>query len=117
LTPCPGPDNHVAELPSDKILLDYIRRAVALNEDGVKLPRPVNRPPKKEAKAPAYFVAALKKNKKALAAFEAFSLTHQREYVEWLSDAKPEDTRAKRLATALEWIAEGKPRNWKYRKK
>jgi len=47
-------------------------------------------------------------------AFKAFSPSHQREYVEWLTDAKGEDTRARRLATAIAWIAQGKPRNWKY---
>jgi bacteriocin resistance YdeI/OmpD-like protein len=45
---------------------------------------------------------------------DKFSPSHRREYIEWLTEAKTEATRAKRLATALEWMAEGKPRNWKY---
>jgi len=70
---------------------------------------------KKELTVPHYFLAALKKNKKALATFEAFSPSHQREYVEWVTEAKQEATRAKRLATAIEWMAEGKSRHWKYK--
>src|SRR5436190_182315 len=61
--------------------------------------------------------AALRKNKKAKAAFEAFPPSHKREYAEWITEAKGEDTRARRLATALEWISAGKSRNWKYEKK
>ncbi len=58
--------------------------------------------------------SALKKNKKALAAFEAFSPSCRREYVEWITEAKREETRAKRLKTGIEWTAKGKARNWKY---
>jgi uncharacterized protein YdeI (YjbR/CyaY-like superfamily) len=65
---------------------------------------------------PDYFLAALKKNKKALATFEAFPPSHKREYVDWITEAKQEATRAKRMATALEWLSEGKDKNWKYRK-
>ena len=102
----------VSELPADKILLEYIREAVALNEQGVKAPS--RRKPKKELTIPYYFMDALKKNKKALATFEAFSPSHKREYVEWVTEAKREETRAQRLATAIVWMAEGKPHNWKY---
>jgi uncharacterized protein YdeI (YjbR/CyaY-like superfamily) len=65
---------------------------------------------------PDYLAAALKKNKKASAAFEAFSPSHRREYIEWLIEARTEATRQRRLDTAIEWIAEGKSRNWKYEK-
>jgi uncharacterized protein YdeI (YjbR/CyaY-like superfamily) len=58
--------------------------------------------------------SALARNAKARAAFEGFSPSHRREYVEWIEDAKRDDTRRKRLATAIEWMGEGKPRNWKY---
>ena len=61
-------------------------------------------------------LAAIKKNKKAHAAFTAFSPSHQREYIEWITDAKTEETRNRRLETAVEWIAEGKGRNWKYQR-
>ena len=63
---------------------------------------------------PDYMTAALEKNKKALAIFDRFSPSHKREYVEWITEAKGEDTRHRRLAQAIEWMAEGKPRNWKY---
>jgi uncharacterized protein YdeI (YjbR/CyaY-like superfamily) len=56
----------------------------------------------------------LKKNKKALAAFEAFSPSHKREYVAWVTEARTEETRARRMQTTLEWLAEGKSRHWKY---
>jgi uncharacterized protein YdeI (YjbR/CyaY-like superfamily) len=65
-------------------------------------------------KAPAYMRAAIGKNKKAAAAWKAFSPSHQREYVEWITGAKSEETRARRLETAVAWIGEGKGRNWKY---
>lgn len=104
----------ISQLPPDEVLLEYIREAVALNEQGVKVPVAKKRVPKKELKIPDDFARALKKNKKALATFEAFSPSNKREYVEWITDAKQEETRVKRLATAIEWMAEGKPRNWKY---
>ena len=59
-------------------------------------------------------MTALKKNKTALATYNAFSPSHKREYVEWLTDAKTEATRDRRLTQAVAWIAEGKARNWKY---
>ena len=105
----------VSQLPPDKVVLEYIREAVALNEQGVKAPAPKKKP-KAELEVPDYFLTALKKNKKALATFEAFSPSSKREYVEWVTEAKQEATREKRLGTAIEWMAEGKSRNWKYMK-
>jgi uncharacterized protein YdeI (YjbR/CyaY-like superfamily) len=107
----------VSQLPSDQVLLGYIREAVTLNEQGAKLPARPKKPRQEELKMPDYFMAELKKNKKALAVFEKFSPSNKREYVEWLTEAKQDATREKRLATAIEWIAQGKPRNWKYMKK
>ena len=66
---------------------------------------------------PDYFLAALRKSKKALANFEGMSPSHQREYIEWITEAKTEQTREKRLQTTLEWLAQGKSRNWKYERK
>jgi uncharacterized protein YdeI (YjbR/CyaY-like superfamily) len=103
------------DLPPDKVLLDLLKQAKKLNDDGVKSPRVVKA--RKELKTPSYFLDALKKNKKALASFEAFSPSHKREYVEWITEAKTEPTREKRMDQALEWISEGKPRNWKYMRK
>jgi uncharacterized protein YdeI (YjbR/CyaY-like superfamily) len=103
----------VDELPSDAVLLRYIKAAVALNEQGVKLPRPA-RPKKPPPKVPADLAAAFRKNPKAKATYDAFPPSHQREYVEWITEAKQEATRLKRLATAIAWMAQGKSRHWKY---
>ena len=105
----------LADLPSDKVLTRYIKEAARLNDEGVKVEKPKAKP-KPELAVPPYFTAALKKNKKALKTFEDFSPSAKREYVEWLTDAKTDATRDKRLAQAVEWIAEGKQRNWKYMK-
>lgn len=103
----------VKDLPSPKLLAGYIKKAMQLNEEGVTVPRaPAKSRP--APKAPDDLAAALKKNKKAAAVYAAFSPSAQREYVDWISEAKRNETRAKRLATAIEWIAEGKQRNWKY---
>jgi len=103
----------VSDLPPKKELLGYIKKAMALNEAGIKeAKRPVK--PKPVLATPKELTAALKKNKAALATFEGFSPSAKREYVEWIVDAKTDDTRAKRIAQAVEWIAEGKKRNWKY---
>jgi uncharacterized protein YdeI (YjbR/CyaY-like superfamily) len=102
------------DLPSDKILIDYIKEAARLNKDGVKLPAKTKTAHKKELVIPDYFMKALGKNKKALKTFETFSPANKREYVEWITGAKSEETRNKRLETAINWMAEGKIRNWKY---
>ncbi len=101
------------DLPNDKILIGYIKQAVKLNESGVKTPRAK---PKAKSRlvVPDYFLAALKKNEQALATFGKFSPSCKREYVEWITEARREETRVKRLATAIEWMAKGKARNWKY---
>jgi uncharacterized protein YdeI (YjbR/CyaY-like superfamily) len=103
----------VKELPPKKTVIAYIKRAMTLNEEGTPLPkRPAK--PKNELAMPDEFMAAIRQNKKALAAYEKFSPSHKREYIEWIVDAKREETRGKRIAQAVEWMAEGKPRNWKY---
>jgi uncharacterized protein YdeI (YjbR/CyaY-like superfamily) len=106
----------VDELPSDKILLEYIAEAVALNEAGKSVTRPKKSTGKKVLDVPEDLQAALKKNKVARATFEAFSNSHRHEYVEWITEAKQEATRRRRLATTIDWLANGKPRNWKYMK-
>ncbi|KAF0245356.1 MAG: hypothetical protein FD180_1671 [Planctomycetota bacterium] len=107
----------VSQLPPDGVLVDYVKRAVALNESGLKSPMSrAGKKPKPEAKVPPDLAAALKKNAKARAAFESFPPSHRREYIEWITEAKQEETRNRRLATTLEWLAKGKSRNWKYAK-
>lgn len=102
----------LSDLPGDKALLHYIKKAVKLNESGVKTP--AARGPKKRLIVPDYFRAALRRNKKAQATFENFSYSHKKEYVNWITEAKREETRERRIKTALQWLAEGKPQNWKY---
>lgn len=106
----------IKDLPPKKKLLALLKKARQLNDEGVKIEKP-KRLPKKEAKTPADLAAALKKNKKAAATFENFSPSHRREYIEWIASAKSDETRKRRLDQALEWLGEGKPRNWKYMKK
>jgi uncharacterized protein YdeI (YjbR/CyaY-like superfamily) len=108
-----GRITRLSDLPADRVLLGYVREAARLNEAGVKAPRKA-REPKKALATPADLGAALRKNAKAKDTFEAFSPSHRREYVEWITGAKTEETRRKRLGTAIEWMAQGKPRNWKY---
>lgn len=104
----------ISDLPKDEVLLGYLKEAVRLNEAGVKLPPRPKSKEKKPLVVPDYFLAALKQNKKARIAFENFSYSHQKEYVEWVTEAKREETRTQRLETAIAWLAEGKPRHWKY---
>jgi hypothetical protein len=108
----------LADLPRDEIVLDYIRQAVRLNEDDVRVPAPARkkRAPRPELAVPTYLAQALKANKRALATFQAFSPTHRREYIEWLTEAKKEETRTRRLTIAIEWLTAGKPRSWQYLK-
>jgi len=103
----------LSDLPGKKELLGYIKKAVELNEGGVKKPA-AKSGSKKKLVVPAYFRVALKKNKKAKTAFENFSYSHKKEYIDWITEAKREETRAKRIETAIAWLATGKSRNWKY---
>ena len=102
-----------SDLPPSKAIVTIIKTAVALNDAGVKTARP-----KPAAKArvvvPSYLRTALVKTPKAKVAFEAFSPSHKREYIEWITEAKQEATRERRLKQAIEWMAQGKARNWKY---
>jgi hypothetical protein len=104
------------ELPSHAVLVRLVRKATALNDQGTKAPRAAaaGAARKSPPRMPPALAAALKKNSRALAAYEAFSPSHKREYVEWIAGARQEATRQRRLATAIEWIAAGKSRNWKY---
>lgn len=115
----------LADLPADRELVAMIKAAVAFNIETVTN-RPKSRPAKvrqpaqpkrqvkREIQLPPDLRAALGKNKAARATFAKFSYSHQREYIEWITEAKREETRTKRLAQTIEWLSEGKPRNWKY---
>ena len=106
-----------SDLPSKKVLAGYIRKAALLNEQGVKEPRVKRKAPPKTLTIPADLSAAFKKSQKAQAGFDALSPSHKREYLEWITEAKGAETRARRLAQAIEWMAEGKSRNWKYERR
>ncbi len=106
----------ISDLPGKKALTGYIREAARLNESGVKLPPKTRPKERKPLIVPACLKSALKKNKQAMTVFENFSYTHRKEYVEWIMEAKTEETRLKRLETAIQWMGEGKSRHWKYLK-
>jgi uncharacterized protein YdeI (YjbR/CyaY-like superfamily) len=108
-----GKITKLSDLPSKKVLAGYIKEAMKLNETGVKKPVAVKKAPR-EVTVPEELASALEKNAKARATFEGFSPSHKREYVEWINEAKTEATRERRVQTTIEWLAEGKPRNWKY---
>jgi uncharacterized protein YdeI (YjbR/CyaY-like superfamily) len=109
----------IDDLPSRRDLARLVKEAARLNADGVTAPEePRKRPSEtRTLKVPDGLATALRKNKKAQATFDAFSYTNKKDYVEWITEAKSDDTRQKRLEQAIEWMAEGKPRNWKYMKK
>ncbi len=112
-----GKITSLKDLPSDKKLVSYIKEAMKLNEQGIKLPPKPKTTVNKVVEVPEDLLKALAKNKKAQKVFEAFAYSHRKEYVQWICEAKTEPTRNSRIETALEWIAEGKGRNWKYERK
>ncbi len=101
-----------SELPADVVIVRAVKLAVTLNEAGERPKRVVKR--KAPPRAPAWFAAALKKNAKARATYARLTPGQKREYVDWLVEAKQAATRERRLAQALQWLAAGKQRNWKY---
>ena len=107
----------LSDLPSDNIIIAYVKEGMRLNDEGVRAPVKSRDLGKKSLKVPEDFRKALAANKKALQTFEGFSYTNKKEYVEWVAGAKTGETRAKRLATSIEWLSKGKVRNWKYLRK
>ena len=106
-----------SDLPNEKRQIGFVRKAAELNDAGVKLPRPPKPKGPRTLEVPNDFTAALKKNAKARKNFENFSYRNRKEYLEWVTEAKRAETRRQRLATAIERLAEGKSRNWKYEPK
>ena len=104
----------LADLPSEKILIGYVKKAAALNEAGIKAPGRTQPKKREPIAVPDDFAGALKKNAKARKTFDAFAPSKQREYLEWVTEAKRDETRRERLATSIQWLAEGKPRHWRY---
>lgn len=104
------------DLPPDDILLTYLIQAKKLNDEGKKLtPKKPSEKEKKELLVPDELQSALNGNLAAQVFFDRFTYSQRKEYIEWITEAKTEVTRNKRIATAVEWIAEGKTRNWKYK--
>jgi uncharacterized protein YdeI (YjbR/CyaY-like superfamily) len=104
----------VKDLPTRAVFLRLVREAALLNEEGVK---PAPRPEAQRARsirAPADLLAALRNNPAARAAYDEMSPSHKREYIEWITEAKRDETRKRRVADAVEWMADGRIRNWKY---
>jgi uncharacterized protein YdeI (YjbR/CyaY-like superfamily) len=103
----------IKDLRSERELIGYVRKAVELNQRGIKQTR-FKSTAKRRLTVPADLKSALLKNAKARKTFEEFSYSHKKEYVQWVTDAKRDETRQKRLKTAIEWLAQGKPQNWRY---
>lgn len=110
-----GKITKIEDLPSKPQLKKAIKEAMELTDIGVTLKKAA--PSKTEVEIPDYFQSALSENNKALQIFEKASPSFRKEYITWITEAKTEATRNKRMKQALEWIAEGKGRNWKYEKK
>ncbi len=105
----------VKGLPSDKLMLAWIRQAASFIDGGrYTSPMAKRQVVKPQLATPAEFTTALQKNERAATAFAAFNPSCKREYIEWIAGAKRPETRDKRIATAIEWITDGKQRNWKY---
>jgi uncharacterized protein YdeI (YjbR/CyaY-like superfamily) len=106
----------LADLPPDRVMKGYIRKAAELSgSTSPAHPRPVRRPAA-DVPVPADLAAALKKNRPASRTFEGFPPGHRKEYIEWIKGAKRDETRKRRLDTAIEWLSEGKKINWRYEK-
>ncbi len=105
------------DLPSDKQLIAYLKQAAKAIDDGTRtksIERPARRVAKPELEVPAELAVALKKNKAAQKVFDGFAPSHRREYIEWVAGAKRDETRAKRVTQTVDWLVEGKRRNWQY---
>lgn len=110
-----GKITKIEDLPSEEIITQYIYQAVQLIDSGAKL---IKKPAttSKEIEIPTILQEALSLNEKAKATFEKFSPSHRKEYIAWILEAKTEATRERRVVTTIEWLSEGKSRNWKYEK-
>ncbi len=107
---------HVSELPNDATLIAYVQKAAELNDAGIQVARSAKKRPTVPA-APADFTVALERNARARKTFENFSPSKRKDYIEWVTEAKRDETRRRRVATSVEWLAEGKTHNWKYERK
>ncbi len=110
-----GKITSISDLPEPGKMAFYIKEAMRLVDAGVTRPAASVKTPE-EQNMPEDVMAALRKNKRALEQFQQFAPSHRREYLQWINEAKRATTRSQRIATMLEWLADGKSRNWKYEK-
>lgn len=112
-----GKISKIGDLPPDDEFIAMLKEAMQLNKKGIKIKRekPGSDKPK-VLETPDYLLAALATNSKAKEVFESKSNSFRKEYIVWITDAKTDETRQKRISEALEWIAEGKGRFWKHQK-
>ncbi|MEZ5460407.1 YdeI family protein [Dokdonella sp.] len=103
-----------ADLPSPTTLASLLRQAARLNEDGTVAPRRTSKKSASPSPMPRELALALSTSRKARSTYDSFPPGEQREYRDWIAEAKQEATRKRRAAQAVEWLAEGKRRNWKY---
>jgi uncharacterized protein YdeI (YjbR/CyaY-like superfamily) len=110
-----GRISKIEDLPAPDVLKHFILQAMAIN-DGEKVV--VKKAPVEKAATviPDYFINFLSGHPKAMETFYNFSPSHKKEYVQWITEAKTEATRISRMEQAVEWMNEGKSRNWKYRR-
>jgi uncharacterized protein YdeI (YjbR/CyaY-like superfamily) len=106
----------INDMPNDEIIKKLIIQAIELNKEN-KTKTPNKPKTSKELEVPEFILNALKASASAEKTFHNFSYSHKKEYVEWIYEAKKEETKIKRIETMIEWLAEGKSRNWKYEKK
>ena len=106
----------VSDLPDDKTMKMLIAKAVRLNDEGVKIVKAKSSAGKKELVVPQSLLEALARDDAAAETFNNFPYSKKKDYVEWINEAKAVTTREKRVGIAIEWLAEGKSRNWKYEK-
>lgn len=109
-----GRISSITDLPADDVIKTFVLQAIDLNEAGVKIDKPKPSAGKKELIVPDYFSEILAQHPQAKATFDAFSYSNKKEYVSWVTEAKTDATRQKRIDTSIEWLTEGKPRMWKY---
>jgi uncharacterized protein YdeI (YjbR/CyaY-like superfamily) len=102
----------LSDLPPDEILMEYLHEARKLNDQGVNVtPKKATEKEKTELVVPDDLQSVLNKNMSAQVFFDKFSYSQQKEYIQWINEAKTNETRSKRIETTVEWVAEGKTRN------
>jgi len=109
--------SNIDDLPPKEVLVEFIHQAIALNEDNKVKPAPTKKAPAErvELVIPDYFIKFLEAHPQAWLNLNQFSYSQKKEYIEWITEAKTEATRLKRMETAAEWLTEGKSRHWKYK--